>query len=113
MLIGEVQVREIADPVKRKGVGVADQGEQVRVLARTLIDLAKIVVRVLLSHSMVQRCGSALLVGGQVKWLPVEQQFRRMIGYRDLAKLATAVEREPAATSTSPTTECAPMRVIA
>ena len=40
--------------------------------------------------------------------LEAERQFRRIIGYRDLAKLATAVEREVAQTVTeSPTEEAA------
>jgi putative transposase len=37
--------------------------------------------------------------------LEAERQFRRIIGYRDLAKLATAVEREVAHTVTQPPTE--------
>jgi putative transposase len=37
--------------------------------------------------------------------LEAERQFRRIIGYRDLAKLATAVEREIAHTDTQPPTE--------
>jgi hypothetical protein len=36
-----------------------------------------------------------------------------VIGYRELAKLATAVEREPAATRTSSATEYAAPRVTA
>jgi hypothetical protein len=40
--------------------------------------------------------------------LEAERQFRRVIGYRDLAKLATAVEREARQTVTpSPTQEAA------
>jgi hypothetical protein len=35
--------------------------------------------------------------------LPAEQQFRRIIGYRDLAKLVIAIERR-AARLTNPTT---------
>jgi putative transposase len=37
--------------------------------------------------------------------LEAERQFRRVIGYRDLAKLATAVERELAQTATKSPTE--------
>jgi putative transposase len=37
--------------------------------------------------------------------LEAERQFRRIIGYRDLAKLATAVEREAAQTVTESSTE--------
>jgi len=37
--------------------------------------------------------------------LEAEQQFRRVIGYRDLAKLATAVEREAAQAATPTPTE--------
>jgi putative transposase len=40
--------------------------------------------------------------------LEAERQFRRVIGYRDLAKLATAVERETARqTVPTPTQEAA------
>jgi hypothetical protein len=40
--------------------------------------------------------------------LEAERQFRRIKGYRDLAKLATAVEREVAQTvAESPTEEAA------
>jgi len=37
--------------------------------------------------------------------LEAERQFRRVIGYRDLAKLATAVERELAQTAAPTPTE--------
>jgi hypothetical protein len=46
--------------------------------------------------------------------LEVERQFRRFIGYRDLAKLAPAVEREIAQTVTeSPTEVPGSARVLA
>jgi hypothetical protein len=37
--------------------------------------------------------------------LEAEQQFRKVIGYRDLAKLAIAVERDLTANVPSPTAE--------
>jgi putative transposase len=46
--------------------------------------------------------------------LEAEQQFRKVIGYRDLAKLAIAVERDlTAKTHLSPTTEQAATLVTA
>jgi transposase-like protein len=45
--------------------------------------------------------------------LEAEQQFRRIIGYRDLAKLAHAVEREVAAAAATSTTSTTREEVIA
>jgi transposase-like protein len=45
--------------------------------------------------------------------LEAEQQFRRVIGYRDLAKLAVAIERDLTARVTSPTAEQATTLVTA
>ena len=45
--------------------------------------------------------------------LEAEQQFRKVIGYRDLAKLAIAVERDLTATVPSPTAEEAATLVTA
>ncbi len=45
--------------------------------------------------------------------LEAEQQFRRVIGYRDLAKLAIAVERDLTANVPSPTDEEAATLVTA
>ncbi len=45
--------------------------------------------------------------------LEAEQQFRRVIGYRDLAKLAVAVERDLTANVPSPTAEEAATLVTA
>jgi hypothetical protein len=45
--------------------------------------------------------------------LEAEQQFRRVIGYRDLAKLAVAIERDLTADVLSPTAEEAATLVTA
>ena len=45
--------------------------------------------------------------------LEAEHQFRRIIGYRDLAKLAVAIERDLAATPVPSPTEEAAILVIA
>ena len=45
--------------------------------------------------------------------LEAEQQFRRIIGYRDLAKLALAVEREVTAAAVTSTTSTTREEVIA
>ena len=39
--------------------------------------------------------------------LEAERQFRKIIGYRDLAKLVAAIEHEHAQTTTTPTKETA------
>jgi hypothetical protein len=47
------------------------------------------------------------------RMLEAERQFRRVIGYRDLAKLAVAVEREVAVAPTSTASPTATPEVVA